>query len=276
MRCDDRRDLILFHAADVLEPAERQELEAHLATGCPRCAGLLAEARATLAQLPLALEPSAAPIRVRERLLTRVAADAGPGREPVPSVRPGRRRIPVWLQLTGAAAVAATVTLVVAVLPMQRRLQLLQAEQERLLARLEAQSVELARVQTSLQHATDRVRVLVSPQLEVFALAGGEPQPEARGRIFWDRSRKVWHLYTANMRPAGPGRTYELWFITADDRKVPAGTFDVDASGEGTLVAPIPEGLGSIVLAAITDEPSGGVAQPTGSIQVVGRPGSPS
>lgn len=273
MRCDDRRDLILFHAADVLEPTERQELEAHLATGCPRCAGLLAEARATLAQLPLALEPAAAPVRVRERLLERAAADVDHQREPV---RPARRRVPAWLQPAGVAALAASVTLLVAALPVQRRLQLLQAEQERLLARLEAQSLELARVQSSLQLATDRVRVLVSPQLEVFALAGGEPQPEARGRVFWDRSRKVWHLYTANMRPAGPGRTYELWFITADDRKVPAGTFDVDASGEGMLVAPIPEGLGSIVLAAITDEPSGGVPQPTGSIQAAGRPGSSS
>ena len=81
-----------------------------------------------------------------------------------------------------------------------------------------------------------------------------------------------WLFYAFDLAPAGPGKTYELWFITADERKIPAGTFDVDPSGVGALRVSVPEGLEEeIALAAVTDEPAGGVPQPTGSIQLVAR-----
>ena len=72
------------------------------------------------------------------------------------------------------------------------------------------------------------------------------------------------------MKPAPEGKTYELWFVTAAEEKIPAGTFDVGASGEATLLVEIPEGIGTLVLAAVTDEPAGGSPQPTGSFQVLG------
>jgi anti-sigma-K factor RskA len=106
--------------------------------------------------------------------------------------------------------------------------------------------------------------------VQVVALAGGEPQPGARGRIFWDRARGEWRFYAAELRPPGPGRTYELWLIDDRNRKIPAGTFDVDARGEGELHVSLKVDAGTIVAAAVTDEPAGGVAQPTGSIQLVG------
>jgi anti-sigma-K factor RskA len=77
-------------------------------------------------------------------------------------------------------------------------------------------------------------------------------------------------LYTRRLPPAGRDRTYELWLITDDDRKVPAGTFDVDTEGSGMLRLEIPEGVGTIVAAAVTDEPAGGSAQPTGTIRLLG------
>jgi anti-sigma-K factor RskA len=134
-------------------------------------------------------------------------------------------------------------------------------------------------LQEEVRNASSTLRLLRNPAVQVVSLGGGEPQKEAAGRIFWDRKNAEWTFYAANMKPAGAGKTYELWFITADQKKVRAGIFDVDAQGEATLTVPVPATLGEIALAAVTDEPAGGVDQPTGSIQLVGKvapPGSPS
>ncbi len=118
--------------------------------------------------------------------------------------------------------------------------------------------------------ANRTIQVLRARKLIVASLEGGESQPGAWGRVFWDQENQVWHFYAAGLRPAEPGKTYELWFITADQAKVPAGTFDVNAAGEAVLTVPVPAAIGTIALAAVTDEPAGGVPQPTGSIQLAG------
>ncbi|HKQ59776.1 MAG TPA: hypothetical protein VJS92_00745, partial [Candidatus Polarisedimenticolaceae bacterium] len=88
MNCDERAELWLLYAADLVEPAEQDELRSHLAAGCPRCAGSLAEAHAVLTQLPLALDPVAPPPELKERLLARVAASPRvAGRERTARVR---------------------------------------------------------------------------------------------------------------------------------------------------------------------------------------------
>lgn len=59
MNCQGQDELITLYAVGALEGAERDALRSHLATGCPRCAGLLAEAEATWALIGLgALEGS--------------------------------------------------------------------------------------------------------------------------------------------------------------------------------------------------------------------------
>lgn len=142
----------------------------------------------------------------------------------------------------------------------------LQATREELASKA-AKVEELERVIA----ATNRtIQVLRTRKLIVASLEGGESQPGAWGRVFWDQENQVWHFYAAGLRPAGLGKTYELWFITADQAKVPAGTFDVNAAGEGVLIVPVPAAIGTIALAAVTDEPAGGVPQPTGSIQLAG------
>jgi anti-sigma-K factor RskA len=98
-----------------------------------------------------------------------------------------------------------------------------------------------------------------------------QEQSPAFGRILWDQQKQQWHVYVFDLKPPPPGRTYELWFIKPDQTKVPAGTFDTDASGKGSLRVQLPEDIGPIALAAITDEPAGGSPQPTGAIHLVGQ-----
>jgi hypothetical protein len=121
-----------------------------------------------------------------------------------------------------------------------------------------------------LTEAESTITAMRSPQLKVIDLAGGVGQPKAWARLLWDQKNSTWHLLATNMAQLPVGKIYELWFINAAQQKVAAGTFTVDASGSGSVVATIPANIGVLALAAVTDEPVGGVAVPTGSVQLVG------
>jgi len=148
------------------------------------------------------------------------------------------RRNPAWIPAAAAAALAAVITGAAILIPTQRGVNALRAE------------LAAARV---------------------VSMSGAGPQPKAAARIFWDEGRGVWHVFVANMKPSDAGRTYQLWFITPDQTKVSAGTFDVGSHGSGELVVPVPAKIGKIAVAAVTEEPAGGVPQPTGAIQLVGK-----
>ena len=264
MTCDRWQDVIAELAAGTADDAEARALRAHLADGCPVCAGRLAEYEAIAGQIPLALEPVPPPAGVRERLLERAAADARPGK--VPRIVPfpsGRPPGSSWARPAAAAALAAGIAAIAVYVPLAR-------DRDALQAALTGQERRVRAVEGELRAASDTLRVLRSPAVQVVSLGGGEPQPGARGRIFWDRARGEWRFYAAEMRPPGAGRTYELWLINDKGTKIPAGTFQVDASGEGELRVSLPADVGTVKVAAVTDEPEGGSPQPTGTIQLVG------
>lgn len=148
-----------------------------------------------------------------------------------------RRTVP-WMPAAAAALVAAVITAVAILVPAQRSVSVLRAE------------LAAARV---------------------VSMSGSGPQPQAAARIFWDEPNGIWHVYLANMKPSDPGRTYQLWFITPDEKKISAAIFDIGRNGSGEIVVRVPRELGRIAVAAVTEEPSGGVPQPTGAIQLVGK-----
>ena len=270
MTCDDRRDLFLLYVADALDAAEREDLRLHLASGCVACAGHLAEARATFAALPLALDPVVPPPDLLGRVMARIDRDTA-------VAAPARRRSAWWLIPTAAAAgLAAAVTFAVvtrrdraAVADAQltynadARAALLQAA----LADRDQTVAELRRKLDGQQQLVDALR---SPDARVVPLAGSA-QPGASARLVWDPAGGRSVLLATGLAPAAAGKTYELWFVTADQKKVPAGTFAVDATGSATLSAPVAAGLAPLAAAAVTDEPTGGTPAPTGHFQLLGK-----
>src|SRR5437016_14439120 len=108
--------------------------------------------------------------------------------------------------------------------------------------------------------------MLRSPDLKVVQLDGAA-QPGALARIMWDQKTGEWLLLTTGLTPMPPNKVYALWFITADSKKLAAGTFNVDAKGEATMLTQVPANAGPFLLAAVTDEP-GPVVDPTGTIQL--------
>jgi Tfp pilus assembly protein FimV len=122
---------------------------------------------------------------------------------------------------------------------------------------------------TLLSQTEATIAAIRSPQLKVVDLAGGAQQPKAWARLFWDQQHNTWHLLATDLAPLPAGKVYELWFINAAQQKIAAGTFSVDAKGVGAVMAVIPPNIGVLTTAAVTDEPVGGVAAPTGSVQLV-------
>jgi anti-sigma-K factor RskA len=266
---------MLLYAADALDEAERGALRAHLASGCPRCAGALAEAQATVAHLPMALDQHLPPADARDRLMRRVVADAASSR----SAGPAGRARGIWLTLGAAAAVVLVVVgVTMRSITGNYRQRLAQVENAAEQARqdaLQAQAasaamrIELAHIRDENVQLRNVAALLGSSNLDMVKLASD--QTSARGRIFWDRDKGKWHVQVFDLKPPPEGREFELWFITPDQRKLPAGTFRVDASGKGVHEVDVPKDIGPIALAAITDEPIGGALQPTGSIHLAGK-----
>jgi hypothetical protein len=169
-----------------------------------------------------------------------------------------------------AAGLAGLATYFGVTTPLARERAAALAERERLARAVDLRDGEIRRLEGEAARQAETVRMLRSPEVQVVPLRGGA-QPEASGRLFFDRARRRWYFHASGLRPAGPGRTYELWLVDAAQQKLPAGLFDVDARGEASIEVAVPETASGFALAAVTDEPAGGVPQPTGQIQLVGE-----
>lgn len=116
MNCEDRQDNIYLHAVGALEHPDLAELQAHLATGCPPCTGKLAEATATVAQMPLALERYTTSASLKSRLDAKLdalqddtAEVAVPEKRLLLHPEPAARSL-AWPYLAAAASIALAIT----------------------------------------------------------------------------------------------------------------------------------------------------------------------
>jgi anti-sigma-K factor RskA len=100
-------------------------------------------------------------------------------------------------------------------------------------------------------------------------LAGLEPAPAAVARAVWNPGTREAVLLVAGLPPAPPGKVYEAWVI-ASGAPVPAGTFQVDASGKAVLRLPAVDETSRVKTFAVTIEPDGGTPAPTGTMVLAG------
>jgi len=111
------------------------------------------------------------------------------------------------------------------------------------------------------------LRTLGYPRSEPIILAGLDAAPEATGAAFYRPSAREALFYAFGLPAVDRRSTYQLWYVTGDG-PVSAGTFSVDANGEAQLeVAGLPDRK-QIALWAVTKEPAGGSAQPTGPMLI--------
>lgn len=268
MNCPECQELLEGYALQALNADQAAQVRAHLQDGCRACTAELAEIEAVLAELPLSLDPVAPPAGLRTRLQERVRATSEQPRlqsaPPPQSPPPSRRR---WVEPLIAAAAAAAITAGVFWGKLDRQQRQLDAVRDELFH----QEARVDQLQAGLESEGNSIRMFASPAVQLVSLDGSPQQPAAKGRVFWDKDRNLFHLYAAGLKKLAPGRTYEMWFINSEKQKLPAGTFSLISHGEGALVAKPPPEAGAIVALAVTDEPDGGSDQPTGQIQLQGQ-----
>ncbi len=259
------RDLMLGVALGTASADEAREVEHHLA-GCAACRSELAAIRDSVGVVGLAAAERPVPdlAAMRARLLARVTGErAAAGRVPfMRSDRSTRNVRPALLALAAAVVLTAGAGLYWNAAASRRALD------SRLTAERAAAAAEIARLRDSLAAAGAMITALTGPEVRVVNLAAsGTRRPG--GRMFWDPASGRWTLVAHDLPALAAGRTYQLWIITTGGRKISGGTF-APVQGRAMMQAAyaLPrDALGAI---AVTEEPEGGMPQPTGEIVISG------
>ena len=258
-------------ALDVLGAADRDAVLAH-AESCDVCRVELSQLRDTAAHLAFSSSRAAATDasardRIHSRLMARAAADypRTEVKRPQPAGRGGVISMLAWRRAEWVA-IAASVLLVVSVSLLAASLR----DKENLQTSLKEQ---IARGQHAVT-ASDSLRVAVMTRDSIIAgLTGrdvammtltstGTRAPFAH--MFWDKAHNTWTLVAHNMPDLKPGRTYQLWLVTPT-AKISAGTFEAK-NGDAMVRATYPLSPDQLKALAVTEEPAGGMPQPTGSM----------
>ena len=239
-----------LHAVGALDGDDLRQFEAHLASGCARCATLVRQTEQALARAAMAGPPEPPPGSVRERLVKRAVA-AGP---------PGRRRwLPWTIGIVAAAVAAGAFSAAYVAARYEARLGQMARETS-------AAKERVARTETALR---EELELLRDPTTRMVELHGQAAASGAVARVLW--TDNAGGLLLATKLPAPPpGKVYALWTLAGNVPRA-AGVFVPDDGGRATLkVAPEAAGASSRVL-SVTLEPENGVPAPTGAIVLAPR-----
>ncbi|HEU0300655.1 MAG TPA: anti-sigma factor [Longimicrobium sp.] len=171
-----------------------------------------------------------------------------------------RRSVAPWLAM--AASLALLLGTAAYALSLRGRLQSL----EERVAAAERERGDLAR---RVQEREATLAAVSGPSARVIEMAAARPAAPS-GRMFWDQATDRWTFFAHNLPAVREGREYQLWLVTADHRKISAGTFRPDPRGGAVVQATYALPADALAAVAVTEEPAGGVPQPTGAIVIAG------
>ncbi|NUR53011.1 MAG: anti-sigma factor [Acidobacteria bacterium] len=273
----DEQALAAF-ALGALEPAERRAVAEHIA-GCDACAAQVRSFQRVGYALDCAVPSRTPPPELRARVLSTItgaslnrrASDDALRSSPAVSPSSVSRQpasLRTWLPL------AAMLLIAIGAAAYAMRLQGRVATLERALTRTSGEARAAQQATLDARRIADQARsamaILAAPDLARIDLAAQPGAPAASARALWSRQRGM--VFTAaNLPPAGPGRTYQVWVVVPRG-PVSAGVIDPDATGSGLGVFRTPADMPSPVAVAVTIEPAGGVPAPTGPRVLVGAP----
>jgi len=229
-----------IYALGALDGQELKEFEAHLASGCALCEASVRETREALALLHRTLQPMTPSTSIKSRLVEQIAAE-----KVVPL--PTRERLPRprWQILAGTLAAGIIGAVLTGVLVTQRY---------------------------EPRHSvyTAVIDLLRDPSTRDLPLYGTGPTPKAAGRFLWNESGEG-HIFVTNLPPAPEGKMYAVWTIAQGAAPRYAGTIATDAAGQGGLHINVPRSDQPVETFAVTLEPVGTTAAPTGPMVLVSK-----
>jgi anti-sigma-K factor RskA len=245
-----------LYALGVLEGDELRGIETHV-NSCANCAQKISEARGRIAMLAFSAQPQEPSLQVRQRLMARVRAEINPARVSH-AVRTERAPLRIWNFAWGTVALALAIFAVY----LWNSNKVLQEELTRQEAAMQQQLA-----------LTERARALAalfsSPRTVTVNLAAKAPVTTGSGRVVYNADQGAL-IYAGTLPLLAADKSYELWIIPQTGSPIAAGVFSVDPNGDGKVVLPkIPTGISPKAF-AVTIEPSGGGAAPTGPMAQVG------
>jgi anti-sigma-K factor RskA len=248
-----------------LNPGNRKQFEAHLATGCEQCRAELAGLYEATALLPLLLRQEAPPTGVRQRLLGRISSKRTeqPRTErpqqqqqrekaAIPSLRPER---PWYLYASIVVGILVIIALIIFV--------------NQLIGTTGSQEKKISELQSELQQVQEAVGLLQAERVEMLSLTSVVPGTTMYGKVLWDPAKRNALLQTSNLPAQPEGQQYQLW-ILKEKKQYSVGVFDAINGKSNTLtMMPLPVGdTKEIEGFSVTLEPKGGSSQPTGAVQL--------
>ncbi|MEA2677167.1 MAG: hypothetical protein QOJ81_1308 [Chloroflexota bacterium] len=250
-------ELAGLYVLDALDPDERAQVDAHLAS-CQETHDEFAEVGAVAPALASLAEPAGAPASLKMKVMADYRAGAGAGagagkpaavwdmpRSAAPQVtrQAGRPRFG-WV--AGLAAV-----LIIAVVGGFAYTAQQRADRE---------------AERSNQVAA-AIDVMAQPDATVALLSGTGAADGAHGFAAFPASG-AGYLVMVGLPDAPAGQTYQAWYLV-DGQATSAGLMTVDAEGYAILDGM--SGMAGANLVALTIERAGGVAQPTGDPVAAGE-----
>lgn len=245
-----------LYALGVLEGDDLRGIETHL-NSCAACAQKVAEARGRIAMMAFAAEPQEPSLAMRQRLLAKVRAEADPAHASS-GARAERAPSRFWNFAWGTLALALAIFAVYlwnANKSLQQEL-----DRQEIAAKQQLELTERARAIAAL---------FTSPQTVTVNLAPKAPITTGTGRVVYN-SQQGALIYAGNLPPLAADKSYELWVIPQTGNPIAAGVFTVDPNGDANVVLPkLPAGVSAKAF-AVTIEPAGGGAAPTGPMAQLG------
>jgi anti-sigma-K factor RskA len=271
MTHDELRELTGGYVLGALSEADRQALEAHLAT-CADCAAEVQALREVARALAYATPQRDLPPGLRERVLRAAVAAGGAGSRvvdfaPAVSPKPTRSTLPAWFAL--AASIAA-VAFGLYAMTLRQRIEILQDRLREATARAEDMTRQAQVAHAAADQARQSNAVLAASDVRRIDLAGQKTAPDAGGHAFWSPSQRLLVFTAANLPALRAGRGYQLWVIPlGETTPVSAGMLPLASDGSISTLAP-PLTVDQIGAVAVSEEPASGVSSPTGDIVLSG------
>lgn len=238
------------YAIGGLSGSERKGIDDHLDGGCEVCEAELLILLETSNLLPHALPAYRVPAGLKKKVNDRI--DRIESQRPVPATA----STSFLLRIAAAVAVVA-----IGALLFWRQQTVIQERKE-----------QISMLELQLKQQRSEINWLRDPSVQLAMLTGLADAPGAHGKMIWSPAESKGMFYADALPKLASGKSYQLWVIGSKG-PVSAGVFEPNQQGAAIVtITQIGGAANGSLQFAVTIEPRGGLAQPSGAMVLAGKP----